>query len=124
MFGMNVTDAQLIIGGLLSGGGVVAIVVKWLVTSPEREAAAYQRGLKDESSRCAEDIAALRAVVLDQQSEISKLRTGLLRLAVASDLTRDQRAEIADALGYRTMPVDATTPPPGNHPTPPPPHTN
>jgi hypothetical protein len=103
MFATEITEAQLLVAGLLSGGGVVGIVVKWLATSPEREAAAYNKGVADEHVRCQEDVRQLRAHTIDQAQEIATLRNGLLRLAIASDLTIAQRSEIATALGYTSM---------------------
>lgn len=99
----EITQTQLLIAGLLSGTGVVGLIVRWLVSSPEREAAAYKAGVADEATRCAEDIRDLRKHALEQAGEIKKLRDGLLRLAVASDLTPAQRREIAEALGYDVM---------------------
>jgi hypothetical protein len=97
------TEAQLLIAGLVSGGGVIGLVVKWLVSSPEREAAAYKQGVLDEQARSQEDVRILRAHAIDQAHEITLLRNGLLRLAIASDLTLAQRSEIAQALGYTSM---------------------
>lgn len=100
MFSLEITEAQLLITGLLSGGGVIGLVVKWLVSSPERESAAYKAGVADESVRCAEDVKELRTKIVDQEREIVKLRNGLLRLAVAADLSPQQRTDIANAIGF------------------------
>ena len=97
---VEITEAQLLITGLLSGGGVVGLVVKWLISSPERESAAYKAGVADESSRCEEEIKELKAQMATQKKETEKLRNGLLRLAVAADLTPKQRSDIANALGF------------------------
>lgn len=99
-FGIQITEAQLLLSGLASGVAVVGVVIKWVVTSPEREAAAYKSGVLDEQARCQEDIKELRNYSTKQGDEITKLRNALLRLAIASDLTRVQRKEIAEALGY------------------------
>jgi hypothetical protein len=100
---MQITEAQLLISGLASGIAVVGVVIKWVVTSPERESAAYKSGVIDEQARCAEDIKELRSHAIDQAKEITKLRNALLRLAIASDLNPSQRHEIATALGYPEM---------------------
>lgn len=91
------------ISGLASGIAVVGVVIRWVVSSPEREAAAYKTGVSDEQIRCQEDIRDLRAHALEQAAEITKLRNALLRLAIASDLTVGQRHEIAQALGYTQL---------------------
>lgn len=101
----NLTEGQLLVAGMLSGGGVVGLIVRWLVNSPEREALAYRRGVSDESARCAEDIADLRAQLAatnarlaEQQADNALLRAGLLRLAMMADLTPAQRAELGAVL--------------------------
>lgn len=91
------------LSGLVSGIAVVGVVVKWVVTSPEREAIAYKAGVNDEQLRCQDDINELRGHAIEQAKEITKLRNALLRLAIASDLTTAQRHEIAQALGYPEM---------------------
>lgn len=88
------------ISGLASGIAVVGVVVKWLVTSPEREAAAYQKGLTDEQLRCKEDIEQLREQMFERDVQITKFRNALLKLALASDLSMQQRQDIALTLGF------------------------
>lgn len=108
---VQITDAQLLISGLASGIAVVGVVIRWLVTSPEREAAAYRAGLSDEQARCAEDINELREQYTIQAAEVTKLRNALLRLAIASDLTSTQRAEIAHTLGFSKSVMSTKDPP-------------
>lgn len=108
----SITEAQLLITGLVSGGGVIGLIVKWLISSPERESAAYKAGVADEAVRCAEDVRQLREHSLKQDEEIIKLRNGLLRLAVAADLTPQQRVEIANALGFDPLAMRQTPPKP------------
>lgn len=100
MLAVEITESQLLISGLTSGLAIVAIIVKWVVSSPEREAAAYKAGLADEQTRCQEDMNEQRLVTSGLTQEIAKLRNALLRLAIASDLTVTQRAEIAQVLGF------------------------
>lgn len=97
---VEVTEAQLLITGLTSGIAVVGLLVRWLVTSPVREAEAYNKGRLDEENRCQEDIKELRTqmgVVLDENM---KFRNALFRLVIASDLTPEQRTDIAMSLGF------------------------
>lgn len=100
MLSVEITESQLLMSGLASGIAIVGVIIKWVVSSPEREAAAYKAGLADESTRCQEDMNELRQHALSLGKEIGKLRNALLRLAIASDLTITQRAEIAQVLGF------------------------
>lgn len=104
MTGVQITEAQLLLSGLASGIAIVGVVVKWLITSPEREALAYKHGVTDEQERAEENLAVLRATIEHKDQEITTLRNALLRLAVAVDLTTKQRLDIAQALGY--IPTD------------------
>ncbi len=117
MIGSEFTQAQLLIFALLSGGGVVGIIVKWLTTAPARESAAYKAGVADESVRARDDVAALKATVKEQQAEIVKLRNGLLRLAIAADLTTAQRADLAATLGYASLTISHQTATPEEDPS-------
>lgn len=92
----------LLIAGLVSGSGVIALVVKFLISSPERETSAYKQGGKDEYARNEEEIKDLKQRNAELYTEISGLRTALLRLAVATDLTPSQKKEIANILGFKT----------------------
>lgn len=109
MIAAEFTQAQLLIFALLSGGSVVGIIVKWLTAAPARESAAYKAGVADESARAGEDVAALKATVKEQQAEIVRLRNGLLRLAIAADLTVSQRADLAATLGYASLSISDQT---------------
>lgn len=93
-------EAQLIVAGFTSGVGLATWAVRRVLASPEREQAAYHQGVTDESHRCAEDIAELRAVVTQQAAELTRMRNAMLSLVVAADLTEGQRSAIAKALGY------------------------
>jgi IMP dehydrogenase/GMP reductase len=116
MTATEITQAQLIVFALLSSGGVVGIIVKWLTAAPARESAAYKAGVADEAARASEDVAALKATLKEQAVEIVKLRNGLLRLAIAADLTVSQRADLAATLGYASLPISDQT---ANHKEPP-----
>lgn len=97
---VEITEAQLLISGLVSGITIVGVIVKWIVASPEREAKAYQEGIAAEQTRSKEDVDQLRQEAQENKQEIAKLRNALLRLAVASDLTVVQRHDIAEVLGF------------------------
>lgn len=92
----------LLIAGLVSGSGVIALVVKFLIASPERETSAYKQGGKDEHARNEEELKFFKERNEELYEEISGLRTALLRLAVATELTPAQRKEIANILGFKT----------------------
>lgn len=93
MIAVQLTENQLIVAGLASGIGFVGGVLKLMWSAPERESEAYQRGIADESARREEKEDEMRA-------ELQQLRVGLLRVALAADLTPKARAEIAQTLGY------------------------
>lgn len=97
---VEVTEAQLLITGLTSGIAVVGLLVRWLVTSPVREAEAYNKGRLDEEHRCQEDVKELKLQMTVVKDENSKLRNAIFRLVIASDLTPEQRTDIAMSLGY------------------------
>jgi hypothetical protein len=118
MTATELTQAQLLIFALLSGGGVIGIIVKWLTAAPARESAAYKAGVADEAARAGEDVAALKATLKEQQIEIIKLRNGLLRLAIAADLTISQRADLAATLGYASLSISNQTADPPDPETP------
>ena len=103
VIGEEVTSTtNLLIAGLISGSGVVALVVKFLIASPERETKAYKQGGLDEKNRSEEEIKQLKLQIITQYAEIASLRVGLLRLAIATELTPEQRKEIADILGFKS----------------------
>ena len=110
---VEITEAQLLITGLLSGGGVIGLVVKWLVSSPERESAAYKAGVADEQERCAEAIKEIREESDVQKAELIKLRNGILHLALAADLTAKQRTDLAKTLGFDPIVMAASINPEG-----------
>lgn len=92
-------DAALIAGVI----GIVAAMVRVLLLVPARESAAYVRGRDDETLRCKAEIAELRAELRATEAEVVRLRGGLLRLAVAADLTPAQRGDIALTLGLADL---------------------
>jgi hypothetical protein len=95
-------QAELIIAGLVSGSGLIALVVKFIIASPERETSAYKQGGADEHLRFQEETKELKARVTKLEEENGKLRNGLVRLAVATTLSNDQKQEIAEILGFRS----------------------
>lgn len=84
---------------------MVAAMVKVLLSVPIRESAAYTRGRDDEAIRCQAEIDKLRAEQAATNAEVVRLRGGLLRLAVAADLTPAQRLDIAITLGLPALPA-------------------
>jgi hypothetical protein len=93
----------LLIAGLVSGSGVIALVVKFLIASPERETSAYKQGGADEHARNEDEIKELKQRNTELYKEISELRTGMLRLAVATELSASQKKEIANILGFKSI---------------------
>lgn len=89
------------IAGVLA---MVAAMVKVLLSVPVRESAAYSRGRDDEAIRCKAEIDQLRAEMRMTEAEVVRLRSGLLRLAIAADLSSHQRADIALTLGLNALP--------------------
>lgn len=100
LFAEEIPAGYLVIAGLASGTGVIALVVKFIIASPERETTAYKQGGSDEHSRSEDEIKELKSRCFDQEKEIISLRNGMLRLAVATDLTSAQKREIANILGF------------------------
>jgi hypothetical protein len=98
----QLSSVQLLIAGLVSGSGILALVVKYLLSAPEREASAYKQGAIDERSYNKEQIESLKAINKAQEAELISLRNNLLRLAVATDLTAAQKREIANMLGFKS----------------------
>lgn len=102
LFAEEVHQAELIVAGLVSGSGLIALVVKFLIASPERETSAYKQGAADEHTRYGEEVKELKARVVKLEEENAKLRNGLVRLAVATTLSARQKQEIAEILGFRS----------------------
>lgn len=95
-------SVTLLVIGLASGSGVIALIVKYLLSTPEREASAYTRGITDERSHYSKELEELKVKCTQQEKEIIVLRNGMLRLAVETDLSLDQKKKIANILGFKS----------------------
>lgn len=102
LFGEETHQAELIVAGLVSGSGLIALVVKFLLSTPERETTAYKQGAADEHTRYQDEVKDLKVRITAIEEENKKLRNGLVRLAVATTLSREQKQEIANILGFKT----------------------
>lgn len=96
------SQTQLVIAGLLSGSGIIALIVKFIIQSPDRETSAYKQGGIDEHDRYKIDIEDCKKTCEKLEKEIKKLRNGLLHLVISSNLSDTQRKDIAVVLGFKT----------------------
>jgi hypothetical protein len=95
-------QAELVIAGLVSGSGLIALVVKFIIATPQRETSAYKQGAIDEHNRHIEEISDFKERLANLEEENEKLRNGLVRLAVATTLSARQKQEIAEILGFKS----------------------
>lgn len=100
VFAAEASPEELLIAGLVSGSGLIALIIKFLLAAPGRETSVYKQGVSDERERYEDQINELKNVVAEQSKEILKLRNGLVRLAVATVLSAEQKQEIAKILGF------------------------
>lgn len=96
----ELSPVQLLVAGLVSGSGILALIVKYLLAAPERETSTYKQGMSDEHTHSVDEISGLKTRIKELEKEVVTLRNGMLRLAIATDLTAAQKREIANILGF------------------------
>lgn len=109
LLGATITENQLLLVTATTCFGIVTLVLKALLASPERESDAYKRGRADEAARCEEDIAEMKAKhdadiarltarQAEADAKVARIHDALLRFVMVGDLTPSQRADIASLL--------------------------